>query len=426
MTPDEYACFSVLDLSNDQRFCDLPYVAGAPHFRFYAGTPLVTHNGVPIGSVFVIDSRPRLEPLSKHEMEILGITAKNVMDYLEIRRGSDFRIKSERMGRALAALITGKSTILPQEGSEIKAIHEFQQQQEDDIRGSVQPNRPVGTESHSLGGPASSLQARSRFLFESLSVDESSDSEAISLQNSTDENQQDIPTHEWIFSNASKLLREALEVDFTVLLEMSFVSSTALDRLSGAKKVEHSPVKVLSLATEHMYPHHGDDFEDNLPFKLPTCNWLRKLTKRYPDGKLWTFDETWVENSSEGELLQTHPALSRSSEVKEAVFLKSSFPGAKQVIFAPVWDVERSAHFAACFAVSFRTIPVFTTTADLAFVRAFLNNVSIVCSRASMATANIQKGDFISSISHELRSPLHGILASAGEICIARLTLSMD
>jgi len=221
-----------------------------------------------------------------------------------------------------------------------------------------------------------------------------------------------------IFSNASKLLREALEVDFTVLVEINFGSSATFDQLSRARKDEHNKVKILSLAAKNMSSHYSDDVEDTLPFKMPANNRLRKLMKRYPDGRFWTFDETGAECSCEDEPSQTTPFLKESSTAKESAFLRSSFPGAKQVIFAPVWDVERSAHIAACFAVSFRSIPVFTAKADLAFVRAFLNNVSIVCSRAAMATANIQKGDFISSISHELRSPLHGILASAGKLNI--------
>lgn len=42
-----------------------------------------------------------------------------------------------------------------------------------------------------------------------------------------------------------------------------------------------------------------------------------------------------------------------------------------------------------------------------------LANTLILVSRLASITADQQKGDFIGSISHELRSPLHGILASA-------------
>jgi GAF domain-containing protein len=87
---DQYACFSVEDLSKDERFCRLPYVAGAPNFRYYAGTPLVTSAGIPIGSVFVIDDRPHRHP-TKDEVDFLGVMARNVMEYLELRRENKTR-----------------------------------------------------------------------------------------------------------------------------------------------------------------------------------------------------------------------------------------------------------------------------------------------------------------------------------------------
>ena len=62
--PDKYPCFTVTDLSADERFKDLPFVTGPPKFRFYAGTCLRTKRGINIGSLFVIDDkvRPELTP----------------------------------------------------------------------------------------------------------------------------------------------------------------------------------------------------------------------------------------------------------------------------------------------------------------------------------------------------------------------------
>ena len=45
--------------------------------------------------------------------------------------------------------------------------------------------------------------------------------------------------------------------------------------------------------------------------------------------------------------------------------------------------------------------------------KAFCNSVLAEVSRLATLEADRQKSDFISSISHELRSPLHGILGSA-------------
>ena len=51
--------FVVYDASADERFANNPLVAGAPYIRFYAGVPLREPTGFRIGSLCVIDSRPR-------------------------------------------------------------------------------------------------------------------------------------------------------------------------------------------------------------------------------------------------------------------------------------------------------------------------------------------------------------------------------
>jgi signal transduction histidine kinase len=76
--------FVVPDASRDARFADNPLVADKPHIRFYAGSPLVTPDGHAIGTLCVIDSKPRrLTPDQEAALALLG---RLTMSYLEARK----------------------------------------------------------------------------------------------------------------------------------------------------------------------------------------------------------------------------------------------------------------------------------------------------------------------------------------------------
>jgi diguanylate cyclase (GGDEF)-like protein len=49
----------VPDATQDQRFHDNPFVIDNPNVRFYAGCPIRTANGMPIGTLCAIDTKPR-------------------------------------------------------------------------------------------------------------------------------------------------------------------------------------------------------------------------------------------------------------------------------------------------------------------------------------------------------------------------------
>jgi GAF domain-containing protein len=78
------ATMIVPDALEDVRFEHNPLVVGDPNIRFYAGSPLLTPEGYKLGSLCVIDRRPR--ELSPHQLEILDRLARQASALLQWRR----------------------------------------------------------------------------------------------------------------------------------------------------------------------------------------------------------------------------------------------------------------------------------------------------------------------------------------------------
>jgi PAS domain S-box-containing protein len=71
----------VEDLQEDPRFSDNPLVTGAPDARFYAGAPIVTHDGLALGTVCVLDTQAR--KLDLGQIDALQRLASLVINLLE-------------------------------------------------------------------------------------------------------------------------------------------------------------------------------------------------------------------------------------------------------------------------------------------------------------------------------------------------------
>ena len=68
----EYEGFCKRDLAEhaivDARFAENPLVTGAPRIRFYAGYPLHVEKGVCVGTLCLLDTRPRELTTREHQL----------------------------------------------------------------------------------------------------------------------------------------------------------------------------------------------------------------------------------------------------------------------------------------------------------------------------------------------------------------------
>jgi signal transduction histidine kinase/CheY-like chemotaxis protein len=143
---------------------------------------------------------------------------------------------------------------------------------------------------------------------------------------------------------------------------------------------------------------------------------LAMFIKKYPRGMLFTFDGDESGGASSGEergpqQLYELPSAKHSPSSTETTLLKSQFPNAQQVIFLPVWNPNLS-RYSTFFAFNSNQYRTFERTPEFLHCIEFCHCLTTELSRIDTLHSDRQKSDFIGSISHELRSPLHGILAS--------------
>jgi PAS domain S-box-containing protein len=108
--------FIVPDTTDDPRFACNPLVTGEPGLRFYAGALLETPEGLPLGTVCVLDTKPRPEGITDRQRLTLEVLARQVMTQLELRRAINqrdhraVRLETEVEGRLEAETALQETT----------------------------------------------------------------------------------------------------------------------------------------------------------------------------------------------------------------------------------------------------------------------------------------------------------------------------
>lgn len=264
------------------------------------------------------------------------------------------------------------------------------------------------------------------------------------------------------FSRASNIIRESIEVEGVLFLDASigsfggllrgfrsqdarensqlrsYSSSSSDDFHSSNAAPSSAKARYCSVFGYSTSSRSTIDDAGTTPDQLKVPEQLLKsLLRRYPAGVVFNFDldgslqsgyssdevskpvtASTTSNEARGSSSSSDDKVSRratrpfQSREEEAKAIGQLFPGVRSVATVPMWDPIKETWFAGGFVWTKSPDRIFTVEGELSYLRAFGNTTMAEISRIGALVAEKAKSDVLSSLSHELRSPLHGVIAA--------------
>jgi signal transduction histidine kinase/CheY-like chemotaxis protein len=451
--------FCIKDFRQVPSFAVRPFVAGYPHMVSYIEVPLKSINGQILGSYCLVDNKLRdfLDPIA---LATIREVTSSISSYLDLKRVEGSRTRSERMMDGLRQFIDSERHTPSVENGAIGASgpqtgpfdldlfsHTSQTSPNPLADKNIEHDWPLDVNSHENG---SSGQTDTSFQVQVGSLSLTSEAPSTNTRGSTTslsgvkvftspskpthrnhENasstaaprQQRVP-HERVrsdlstqvsdlFSKATKMIGYAMNLDGLLFLDAFTPGTQYRSGLSSLSPVdEHLHTHEDNILVRPLTKYLGDDATDEQLVQLPKQSLIQRLTLRYPQGHVFAVDEHGVLDygSDHSSDVDQH-SNDRSTTSNEWADLFKCVPKARYVIFLPLWHYQRESCFATCLAwVSETRKPL--DSGDINSLTAFGNSLMAEILRLEALTKTRSKSDFVSTISHELRSPLHGIMAT--------------
>ena len=369
-------------------------------------------------------------------MRFMQDVAAAVMEHLELAKDSDDRVKGERMVRGLQQFIERSSVadMRDEAGPRMSTMERqtenarLQTLEEDEASGTLTPStatRHAQRKTHAESDTARVFHRAARIMRQSTLADgvvffdtsaagikgglyDDGNSMASSDESVTN-NTTDFDTAD---STATARRRRRQKVSFDA--EASESRSTSAEADSKA-----CPVVGLSL-------RQGVPTAAQKEFSFNEAA-MERYIRRYPHGKFFNYNEDGVginssdEKSERSETdLSDRTATSPNGQCRRRKrrerFIPTEFlkvlPNVRTLIFLPLWDPSSERWVAGGFIWTTQAGRLMSPENELPYLQAFGNSITSEVARLSAQKADRAKTTFIASISHELRSPLHGILGS--------------
>ncbi|KAJ0416972.1 hypothetical protein BJY00DRAFT_290647 [Aspergillus carlsbadensis] len=427
--------------------------------QFCAVVPITTPRGSTIGSFGIFDAQARPSGLDDSSIEYMKHIAATVMEHLDTLQSQHQNRQAQRMIYGLGSFVEGKTTLRDswlesqdqeaatgRTGEMVEGQLNMEQQhlQETENHTWQLPYRPAKRKRDLDGHGDAKRNGNHKGTFRaSVSGDKlPDDSTPASFQR--------------IFSRAANLVRESIEVEGVVFLDARIESfgglvgyeATAERTRSSSEDSTDSGSGSSSSPPDPSPPMPDDDtttcrilgssttqsstindrnprFERLTPDSYAVREVvLKAIMNRYPHGKIFNYtqDGSLSDDSSTSAGTQGTQGTqgtegsgrrTRRKHRQDARDLNTALGGARSIIFLPLWDSHKSRWLSGLLVWTNTPKRVFTADNELAYLRAFGNSVMAEVHRLDVEMAEKAKTDLVTSISHELRSPLHGILGTA-------------
>lgn len=458
----------IRNLDKDARFCHIQ----DPGRQFYAGVPIRSPEGINIGVYCVFDDKPRPQGLSDDEVRFIREISRVVMDYLETKRSNEWYRREQRMIRGLGSFVKGEPTLWRPSEKELEdhmSYEDLPRMREGQLNKQLQPgNAGVGEDlaqraqqqKTSDPGRNGALQTETRDfqpstpksdapkVFKSNTMPAADPGIGKPQKSSTNQLHGKIDN---VFSKAANVIRESIEVEGVLFLDASVrsygglvgnIASTSPAQSdgrhsstgpgSGDDAAPNQHCDVLGFSTSDVSSIVGDA----TPKEFTGCRewFLQRLLRRFPLGHVWNFDadgtiSDHATDSDESSILERRtplpasppesanapgvaPARKTKKRIHTAARIIEMFPGARSVAVVPLWDAQTGRWFAGGFAWTRTPTRTFTEENELTYLRVFGLMAMTEVARLKMRAADKAKTDILGSISHELRSPLHGLVGA--------------
>ncbi|KAF2425745.1 hypothetical protein EJ08DRAFT_652039 [Tothia fuscella] len=425
---DPPASIIVNDLHEDAGFDSNCLAANAPRSRFYASIPLRTDEGLVIGAVSILDEEPR-NGLSPESLRTFHDITQMIFSYLKTCKLRADQNRSDKMIRGLTSFMSRGAP------ENVASKNSQQQIVKGNAHSGDQAGRAIGnTNGHSYPQKSQGITASSVPAIRSKSVRRltlqgaTNNAEPPQDQNSgsSGEESKKAKTNKlrekMLPDNAKSMFSKAAE---TIRINCNYLGVVIFDStLSTFQSQVSAPSEHDKGADKGAGPEcHILGYSSNDTSHEPRIaeSDLHALSAMHPTGRIYSISRTG-EVSSEEQDLHAHPPFTysgyknsqprgqRSGERMEAEVIRSLAPNARSLVFFPLYDFRRGRWFAGAFCWIGEYDRVLSPELDLLYLRAFGNTMMTELSRLDAVSGEQAKTTFISSISHELRSPLHGIL----------------